>query len=397
MFGNLNSLGNISSLGSASGTAYPGRYIKGATWDQDADSYTSIGVRTPVHDACKICLVTPGNEGAGDVVLNQYDYTRDAQGNAVALDGSQGHVMLRIPKVYYRYSFADPTHSWGVSLMPRAGFALHPAFIKAGVEVPYRYIGVYKACGYDVSAGSYVDGDGINSWLDRANDKFGSIVGKKPITNFTRSQGRTMAANVGTGWQMRDFWLYNLMKLLYITKYADLDSQSVLGAGNTRWSSWDFATRISATGKVVSVTAAGQSTAGGDAGDYCNLLGVENPYGDIWEFVDGWNILDGNNYICASPEHFADNETSHYSLFGSTNPTSNGWQDTLQSNGGFLPASIGANSTTNITDYYWYSSGWMIALVGGNADRGASAGLFALAANSSSSHSSLSIGARLCY
>jgi len=352
-----------------------------------------------VHNACRVVLLTPGSEATGGVVLNQSNYQQDASGNTIALDGSQGQVMLRVPRFHYGYGFSGSTHTWKVSLNPFDGSAVHPAFSKGSTEMQYRYIGIYEACGYDVSAGAYVDGDGINSWLDRVNDKFGSIVGKKPISYFTRAQGRVMAANVGTGWQMMDFNLHAMLKLLYITKYADFDSQTELGEGNTRWSGWDFATRISATGKVLSVTASGQSTAGGDSSDYCNLLGIENPFGDIWEFVDGWNIYDGSNYICTDPAQFADNvgPTSAYSLYGAVNPQASGWQATLQQNLGLLPASVGASDTTKITDYYYYSSGWRVAFVGGYASSGSAAGLaFLHAAGSSSSADSL-IGGRLCY
>jgi hypothetical protein len=375
------------------------QHIKGATWDQVADSYTSIGVQTPVHDACKICLVTPGNEGAGDVVLNQSDYTHDAQGNLVDLTGSQGHVMLRVPKFYVGYDFSGSTHNWRISLMPFAGSSVHPAFVKAGVEVPYRYIGVYEAAWYDVSAGVYVDGDGTNSAFDASDDKLGSIVGKKPLTNKTRAQFRDAAARVGAGWQLMDFNLHAALKILYITKYADFDSQTVLGAGNTRGSGWDFAAHISATGKVLSVTAVGQSTVGGNSGDYCNLLGIENPYGDIWEWVDGWNILDGVNYVSDNPNFFADDTATNYSLFGSTNPTDNGWQNTLQANIALLPASIGASDATKLCDYYYYynAAGWRPPSVGGDVVNGSRSGLLGHDASLISSRAYSAIGGRLCF
>ena len=372
--------------------------VAGVEWDQVADSYNVLGSNYSYYDTIRPCLVTPGNEGAGDVTLNPYDYTHDTTGYKVALDGSQGQVMMRFPQLFYDYEYLANTHSWRISNRPETGYALHPAFMKGGVEVPYRYVGIYPACGYDVSEATYVDGDGVNSWLDKTNDKLGSVVGFKPLSNFTRAQGRAMAANVGTGWQMMDFWLYAMMKLLYITKHADLDSQSVLGAGNTRWSGgFDFETMISATGKVLSIDAPGQSTLYGNAGDYCNLLGIENPFGDIWEFVDGWNILDGANYVCSDPADFADNTTTNYAQFGSTNPTSSGWQNLMQPNVAMLPASVGASDATKFCDYYSYASGWRVALVGGGAGSGSDAGLSSLDADGASSGARSYGGGRLCF
>ena len=402
MLRKLGTLGKLGMSRSGSGIITPqSLFPDGATWNETSDSYTTIG-RAPyyVHDAMQPCLVTPGAEGTSDIVLMKTDYTKRVDtGATVALDGSQGQVMMRIPKFWYRYDYSSPTHQWEVSPVAKSGFTLHPAFVKGEAEMQYRYIGIYEACGYDVSAGAYIDGDGGNSWLDRTNDKLGSIVGKKPISAFTRAEGRKMAANVGTGWQMMDFNLHAMLKLLYITKYADLDSQTVLGAGNTRWSGWDFATCISATGKVLTVTAPGQSTAGGDSSDYCTLLGMESPFGDIWEWADGWNILDGTNYICTDPAQFADDvgPTSAYSLYGAVNAQASGWQATLQPNIGFLPASVGGSNTTKITDYYWYYSDWRVAGVGGSASHGSGAGLFALYADGSSSGAGSAIGGRLCF
>jgi hypothetical protein len=99
------------------------------------------------------------------------------------------------------------------------------------------------------------------------------------------------------------------------------------------------------------VTAPGQSTAGGNSGDYCNLFGIENPFGDIWEFVDGWNILNGVNYSCSNPAHFTDDTATNCEQFGNTNPMTSGWQNLMQQNLALLPASVGASSATKITDY----------------------------------------------
>jgi len=135
-----------------------------------------------VHNACRVVLLTPGSESTGGVVLNQSNYQQDASGNAIALDGSQGQVMLRVPRFHYGYGFSGSTHTWKVSLNPFDGSAVHPWFTKGGVNVQYRYYGIYEAAWYDVSAGAYVDGDGTNAAFDANSDKLGSIVGKKPLT-----------------------------------------------------------------------------------------------------------------------------------------------------------------------------------------------------------------------
>lgn len=341
-----------------------------SSWNEESDDYikktSSIMSYLDVHAACKIVLLTPSVESGGGTILNQLDYTHDVNGNAVALDGSQGMVMLRIPQFHYGYNFGGSTHSFKISLLPFTNSEIHPFFYKAGVLQQYRYVAVYPACGYDVSAGAYVDGDGTNAWFDTAADKIGSIAGKKPLSGKTRAQFRAAAGRVGSGWQLLDFWGYAALKLLYITKYGTLNSQSATGKGNTRFSSWNYSSCISATGKVLSINAAGQSTAGGNSGDYSNVFGLEDIYGALPEYVDGWNINNGVNYVCSNPAHYADNTATNYTAYGSTNPTGDGYQNTLQSNVAMLPATVGATGETKVTDYYKYLSGWTIPLMGGN-------------------------------
>ena len=349
-----------------------------------------------VHQACNIVLLTPGNEG-NPVVLNPLNFAQTVAGQSAVLTGASGNVALQIPAFYYSYSYAGSTHNPAISLSPFPGSLIHPAFLKNGVFTPFRYIGIYEASWYDVSAAAWVDGDGINAAFDPAVDKIGSIVGKKPLTNKTRGNFRTAAARVGSGWSIMDFWLYNAMKLLYYTRYNNFNSQLMLGAGNSQFGAWAFGTCISATGKVLSVTAPGQTTGGGNSGDYCNFMGVENPFGDVFEFIDGWNINSGVNYVCSTPASFADDTATNYTLFGQTNCQTSGFQATLQPNVGMLPATVGATSATKITDYYWYAGGWVAPFVGGIANDGSYDGMLFLLALYGSSSAGDYVGARLCF
>jgi hypothetical protein len=62
---------------------------------------------------------------------------------------------------------------------------------------------------------------------------------------------------------------------------------------------------------------------------------------------------------------------------------------------GFLPKSVGASSSTKITDNYWQSSGWRVAFVGGYSNDGVSVGLFYWSLDYSSADSTRAIGTRL--
>jgi hypothetical protein len=76
----------------------------------------------------------------------------------------------------------------------------------------------------------------------------------------------------------------------------------------------------------------------------------------------------------------------------------NGWQNTLEQVGtGFFPASVGAGSSTKITDYYYQAAGNRVVKLGGLANYGSDAGAFCLRASDSSGTSGASVGSVLSF
>jgi hypothetical protein len=348
-----------------------------------------------IHNALKVCLLTPGNEG-NPVYLNKWNYNLLEAGGTSDLTGGAGHVMLEIPLFYYSYAYTNSTHSYRVSLTPFDGGQKHPAFFREDVWLNYRYVGIYPAIGFTTT---YQNGDGVNAWFNTSTGKLGSVAGYKPISNLSRTNTRAAAARVGLGWSITDFWTYSMLKLLYITKYKNFNSQLLLGEGNSKFASWNYTTCISATGKVKSFGASGQDTTGGNSGDYVKFLGIEDIFGGLWEWIDGWNINNGVNYVCTNPSQFADTITANYTLYGTTNPLLSGYQATLQNNIGFLPASVGGSGTSSarITDYYYYAGGSVAPFAGGSAYYGSLCGLFSLVAYYSASFVGSAVGSRLCF
>ena len=62
------------------------------------------------------------------------------------LSGADGNVMVEIPKFWFRRALIGNEHTWEISAGSKVDFEIHPAFIKAGVEVNYRYVSAYDAC-----------------------------------------------------------------------------------------------------------------------------------------------------------------------------------------------------------------------------------------------------------
>jgi hypothetical protein len=166
--------------------------------------------------------------------------------------------------------------------------------------------------------------------------------------------------------------------------YNDYNPINVAGASNSIGN---------ATGNT-----AGAATGAAEVGKHLSYRGIENWYGHIWEFIDGINVNNNVPYVSNTDTQFADDIATNYTNLGITLSVSDGWQSTLaQISRGFLPLTVGANSTTKITDYYWQAAGWRVLLFGAGANNGAGGGGFAYAANYSSGSAYQYVGARVSF
>ena len=111
--------------------------------------------------------------------------------------------------------------------------------------------------------------------------------------------------------------------------------------------------------------------------------GIENWFGHVWKFVDGFNVNNNIPYLTNNSANWTDDTASNYTrpnnVLGDavTMIGTSGYSATLlQISTGFLPKTVGASSSTKLTDYYSQSSGWRVALLGGNSNHGAQAGGF---------------------
>jgi hypothetical protein len=356
-------------------------------------------------------------DGSVNYYLHPENSTQKANGQAADLTGADGNVMVEIPKFYFAYSRTGNVNSWRIRTTPTLGFTLHPAFVKAGVEVDYRYIGAYDACYLDATDSTYKSGlnlDNMTTNLDLANDKLASVSGIYPLVGVTRAQCRSLAANVGTGWHQLDFALYSAIQMLYLVEYADFNSQGNLGAGNTNGSYFTS----SADQNDSPHTIAGASNALGNAStdattgagvnakpgtSFMSYRGIENWYGNCWSWADGINVnvtATGNVHVTNDYRDFADATAAGHTLITSAFPTASGFiRDLLNTGAYFLSSSnSGASSTTFITDQHIASaSASRVVRVGGSANRGANAGGFCLASFVAASDASRAVGARLAY
>ncbi len=134
----------------------------------------------------------------------------------------------------------------------------------------------------------------------------------------------------------------------------------------------------------------------------CVYRGIESPFGDVWEFVDGLSINDRQAWICKNAANYASNLfASPYEQLGYVNHSTNGYIQSMGFDPNFpfvqLPTAItgGTTPTQYYGDYYYQDAGQRIALFGGFWDVGAAAGFSGWYLSRASAYSGVSFGGRL--
>ena len=180
-------------------------------------------------------LVANAHHGTADYVQNDFDSIYpwsdiktcniDADGNVLAYleepsfarDGTNGDVMVEIPKFYYKRVKTGIVEEMWTCEEQLPGYELHPLFIDNGKEVSKVFHSTYNASSYTDENDNKV--------------KLQSITGVQPRVRTTRANFRTYARNKGAIWGIEDISCVDALQLLYLVEYAITHSQSALGSG----------------------------------------------------------------------------------------------------------------------------------------------------------------------
>lgn len=339
--------------------------------------------------------------------------------------GTAVQVMVEQPKFYYKVVPVLTEKREGekgvhmrkgryyVSATKKAGFKVHPAFVRNGVEMDKVYLSAYEGSTYDVSASQYNKTDAQTvDFTASTGDKLASIAGAKPTSGLsqsgaTRAGFRKLGANRGTGWTQLTVQAATMTELLFLVEYAKFNMQDALGDGVTTKTD-DGSTNMA---ELTGATATLGNASGSVTQNTFNVIsyrGEENPYGNIWKWVDGINVYnygEGSVYI-ADHTFTDDTKTGTYQDAKITVCGANGYVRSFAYNEDFdwlfIASEVenGANSAAPVGDYFYQNkttSAYTVARLGGSWTYGAATGGFCWYVGSASSYRNRHIGGRLLY
>lgn len=388
----------------------------------------------PIQSNMKGCLLL--DNGTVNYYLKPTDWTKKLDETASVLDGTHGQVMVEIPEYYVKYETVNAMQfKVMISTMEMPGYTL----------VPKKYVSAYKASlqrsnsklSSVINLAADFRGGNNNATYDGTSKTF---LGK-PATAISLDSFRTYARNraAGTRWNCMTYEIRKSLYWLFVIEYANLNSQSAVtakdtvtgymqgGLGNgvttvvgTEWNTFNGYYPIIPCGASNSL-----GNASGEVNYVCVDLGgagvnrtvtanryrgVENPFGDLYEWTDGILIdvkTDASGgtstlYTGNTPANYTSSVLANYANKGLISRTEGTTKQILfGGNGDILPVNnVGAGSTTYYCDYFWRDITANVikgVYFGGNAADGSAAGFVSANSIYAPSFTAAYIGSRLCF
>jgi hypothetical protein len=314
--------------------------VFGVCWDT-SNSSTALTRLTPSTDPYGLVTKSVSTEpkpavgtGSGSSPFDSY-----APWNGMVKTTMNSNIMVFIPVFYVAQKRSGTKQYFYVSDKPQIGMAKHPGSGK--------YVGRYHM-----------------------NSSGQSVSGSDPYVNMTCATARNKAKSLGSKYHLYDFATYCAIIFLYIVEFANWNCQSKIGQGYTNNN--PSAIGSGGTDRMTYHTGRASGTDGKTAVQYRWL---ENLWGNVRQWVDGFNANGTTAYYCTDPSKYADDTSTGYTKIG-TLPASGYIKDLIVTDNGLLiPKTTGGSETTYIPDQMWSSSGWLVLNVGGYWGAGAVAGL----------------------
>ena len=299
---------------------------------------------------------------------------------------ASGNTFVKIPKLYMKWVKTSDGTLDGVKISNAqvdSDYFIPDAFLDPKDETCSTYLDYF-------AIGKYEGGGSTGKMYSKTNQTC--------LVDLTRAQARTAARSYGIvdnlykGYQQMDFSMFVVYNFLCMLYFKTPNIQQVY-AGRTSASS------ANKTGSCDGL----EGMNGWNTSTQCvKMLGVENPYGNVYKWVDGV-MFDGTTiYAHRLPQNFADT-TSGGTNIGISRPSGGGFIVGMKPGTGagksycYATNVTGGSATTYYGDQHYSDSGLKVLRVGGGWDYAADAGLWYLDGSHDASRSFGYVGCRLAY
>lgn len=327
-----------------------------------------------VRNYFRPCVIDSA-DGAPKYYLQQDHMTLKEDGTAAVLTGADGDVMIEVKKLWGKITKVGNKAKFSI-----ANYELDGGFCfnnVGGVDKDVVYRGAYKA-----------------GTLSGAGSVMRSVSGVAPLVSQTRATMRGYAANRGSAYHQNNFYMLALWQIVFVMLYKTRDAQTALGQGR----SLSTNTAAANTGSTNN-----RPFCWGDQGgvNSVKFLGVEDFYGNVWEWVDGLVFASDVYKATKNPAIYNDTGNGYeYSLASGMTKANNNdkYVTKVAATNQFpmVPVASGGSSSTFFCDNVWLDDNVQVATFGGSWDSAARVGAFSWALVHAVSVAYPFIGSRLC-
>ena len=289
-----------------------------------------------------------------------------------------GNKFIRIPKFYIHKENTAGKLAIRISKEPIAGGYLPHCFYDHVVDKELSHVDVGK----------------YSARLSSDGTKLESKSGVSPLANRNIVDFRNLAKANGSGYQQLDIHVIDVIQCLFYVEFATLNVQSI-HPGYTG----AVGVQIKSTGTTDDVVAS-SGAMGADGTHQFMYRGIEDLWGNVYQFVDGVNINNNQAWVCKDARDYAsDVFISPYEKLSYVNLDTNGWVSEMgyDPNRPYaqFPIKGAGGATTYYADNYSQNAGQRIARLGALSSSGLTGGLTAWDLSNDSSYTSVGIGGRL--
>ena len=317
------------------------------------------------------CILTNGVEGDK---LDPTDFSKTASGSSAPITTLGNDVMICFPKRGIKIEQSGSTLSVSMTTEENKSGYSYKAHSYKGVAKDRFYLGAYKG---------YV-----------SSNKLYSVSGQTPSASITIGNFRSYAQARGTGYEQSAYYQLIFRQVMYLLKYKGQNAQIAVGRG--------FVDGNSAIYGACGYTNNKGMDWGESTGKYpMKLFGLEDFYGNIYEFIDGI-YSNSNRSLLAADGNYNDTGSGYITISSAT--ASSNWSEYMRypvgtNDGGFAPlvSNTDKGSATTYFCDYAYVGADRLAYFGGSWSYGDRAGVFRLDVGPSASDAAANYGARLMF